>query len=89
MEKFLSSNKTAYRLLRTIAQGIIGVIVAYIDVIVGTIAIPDEFRPMIVALVMAILSPIMSELGASAAEEEPEDEIDYIEEADEEEEDEA
>lgn len=66
MKKFLSSNETKYRLGRTILQGIIGVIVAYIDVIVGTMAIPNELRPMIVALVMAILSPIMSELGASA-----------------------
>ena len=66
MTTFLSSNKTLYRLARTILQGIIGVIVAYIDVIVGAMAIPNEMRPMIVALVMAILSPIMSELGASA-----------------------
>lgn len=82
MNIFLSSNKTAYRLLRTIAQGIIGVIVAYIDVIVGTIAIPDEFRPMIVALVMAILSPIMSELGKKNESEEGE--VEEYEEADDE-----
>ena len=62
-KQWLNSNGTKYRLLRTIAQGVIGVIVAYLDVIIGTIAIPDELRPMIVALVMAILSPIMSELG--------------------------
>ena len=62
---FLTSNETIYRLARTILQGIIGTIVAYIDVIVGMMAIPNELRPMIVALVMAILSPIMSELGAS------------------------
>lgn len=65
MKKFLGSNETKYRLARTILQGIIGVIVSYVDVIVGVVAIPNEFRPMIVALVMAILSPIMSELGAS------------------------
>ena len=63
MQKFLGSNKTRYRLARTILQGIIGVIVAYIDVLVGVMAIPNELRPMIVALVMAVLSPIMSELG--------------------------
>lgn len=65
MQKFLGSNETKYRLARTILQGIIGVIVSYVDVIVGVVAIPNEFRPMIVALVMAILSPIMSELGSS------------------------
>jgi len=67
---FLKSNETKYRLLRTIAQGVIGVIVAYLDVIVGTMAIPDELRPMIVALVMAVLSPLMSELGKNKAESE-------------------
>ena len=60
---FLTSNETKYRLGRTILQGVIGVIIAYIDVIVGMMAIPNEMRPMIVALVMAVLSPIMSELG--------------------------
>ena len=63
MNTFLKSNETKYRLLRTIAQGVIGVIVAYIDVLVGVMAIPNELRPMIVALVMAVLSPLMSELG--------------------------
>lgn len=63
MKEFLQSNKTVYRLLRTILQGIIGVVVANIDILVGTLAIPMEYRPIIVALVMAVLSPIMSELG--------------------------
>lgn len=62
---FLTSNETRYRLGRTILQGVMGVIIAYLDAIVGLMAIPNEMRPMIVALVMAILSPIMSELGAS------------------------
>ena len=69
MDKFLKSNKTKYRLARTIVQGVIGVIFAYIDVLVGYVAIPDELRPMIVALVMAVLSPIMSELGKNNDEE--------------------
>lgn len=68
MKKFLGSNETKDRLGRTILQGVIGVIVAYIDVIIGIIAIPNELRPMIVALVMAILSPIMSELGVENSE---------------------
>ena len=64
-KELLTSNETVYRLARTILQGIIGVIIAYLDTIVGAMAIPNEMRPMIVALVMAILSPIMSELGAT------------------------
>lgn len=61
--EFLKSNKTRYRLLRTIAQGIIGVIVSNVDLLVSWLTIPPEFKPLIVAIVMAILSPIMSELG--------------------------
>lgn len=61
--EFLKSNKTRYRLLRTIAQGIIGVIVSNVDLLVSWLTIPPEFKPLIVAFVMAILSPIMSELG--------------------------
>lgn len=60
MNTFLSSNDTQYRLLRTIFQGIIGVVIAYIDVIVGMFAVPDEVRPIIVAGVIVVLSPIMS-----------------------------
>lgn len=69
-KEFLRSNKTKDRLLRTIIQGVVGVIVAYIDVIVGVMpCIPDELRPAIVALVMAVLSPIMSELGKESDDE--------------------
>lgn len=63
MTKFLKSNETKYRLLRTIAQGIIGVLIANVDILVEGLTIPTEYKTMIVALVMAILSPIMSELG--------------------------
>lgn len=64
MNKFLKSNETRYRLLRTIAQGIIGVLIANVDILVDGLTIPPEYKTMIVALVMAVLSPIMSELGS-------------------------
>ena len=63
MKEFLSSNETKYRLARTIVQGIIAVIVANIDLLLGYTAIAPELRPVITGVVMAILSPIMSELG--------------------------
>lgn len=63
MNTFLTSNDTRYRLLRTILQGIIGVLIANLDLLIGYAAIPTELRPVIVAAVMAVLSPIMSELG--------------------------
>ena len=63
MNEFLKSNDTKYRLLRTILQGIIGVITANLDLLLGYTVIPPELRPVITGVVMAILSPIMSELG--------------------------
>lgn len=63
MSKFLTSNEWQYRLLRTIVQGIIGVLIANLDVLIGSLTISDNIRPIIVALCMAILSPIMAELG--------------------------
>lgn len=64
MDKFLTSNDWKYRLLRTIIQGVLGVIVANLDVIIGTFVIDPTLKPMIVALVMAVLSPVMALLGA-------------------------
>lgn len=69
MRKFLSSNDTKYRLLRTILQGIIGVLIANADLIVSAWSFTPEIKAFIVALVMAILSPIMSELGDGEVEE--------------------
>lgn len=70
MNTFLTSEKTVYRLLRTICQGVIGVLVANLDLIIGFIPmIPEELRPVIVLIVMAILSPLMSELGKSGSNE--------------------
>ena len=63
--KFLKSNETVFRLLRTIVQGVIGVIIANLDIITGAFQINDIWKPIIAALVMAILSPIMAEMGKS------------------------
>jgi multisubunit Na+/H+ antiporter MnhG subunit len=63
MNTFLTSNETRYRLLRTILQGIFGVIIANLDLFISYIQIDPALKPVIVAVVMAILSPIMSELG--------------------------
>ena len=63
MNKFLTSNSWEYRLLRTVVQGIIGVLIANLDVLINSLTIADTLRPIIVALCMAILSPIMAEIG--------------------------
>lgn len=67
--KFLSSNTALWRMLRTIFQGILGVIIANLDTITGSFSIPDVWKPIIAALVMAFLSPIMATLGGKAEDE--------------------
>ncbi len=61
--KFFRSNELLYRLLRTIVQGVIGVLIANLDVILGTFLVDPVWKPIIAAGCMAILSPIMAELG--------------------------
>ena len=63
MNTLLTSNEWQYRLLRTIVQGVLGVVVANLDLIVGACVLDPSQRALVVALVMAILSPIMAQLG--------------------------
>ena len=63
MTRFLNSNDWQWRLLRTIAQGVLGVVVANIDVLVGAAVLDPAARAIAVALCMAVLSPVMAELG--------------------------
>lgn len=63
MDKFLKDNGWKWRLARTIVQGVIGVIIANIDLIMGWCILDPQVRGVVVALVMAVLSPVMAELG--------------------------
>lgn len=65
MNKFFISNDAKYRLLRTIIQGIIGVLIANLDIIVGAFHFSPGVKALIVALVMAVLSPIMAMMGTT------------------------
>ncbi len=67
MNDFLTSNEWEWRLLRTIAQGVLGVVVANIDLLVGVAVLEPSWRALVVALVMAVLSPVMAELGKAGA----------------------
>lgn len=67
MNKFLTSNEWQYRLLRTIFQGVLGVIIANIDLITGMFVFDPTMKALIVALVMAVLSPIMAMIGGDDA----------------------
>ena len=63
MSEFLTSNEWQWRLLRTVTQGVLGVVVANVDLILGTCVLDPTWRALVVALVMAVLSPVMAELG--------------------------
>lgn len=63
IKKWLRSNSTSSRLTRTIFQAVVGVLIANIDFLIAQLNFSPEMKAFIVALVMAILSPIMSELG--------------------------
>ena len=61
-----SDTKTA-RCTRTIAQGIVGVLITFApDLVTGSAVIPNEYKPAVVALLMACLSPIQASLGEGA-----------------------
>ncbi|OUO32594.1 alanine racemase [Olsenella sp. An293] len=68
MSDFLTSNEWPWRLARTVAQGVLGVVVANLDLIVGCAVLDPTWRAVVVALVMAVLSPVMAELGAALPE---------------------
>ena len=84
MNRFFISNSAGYRLLRTIIQGIIGVIIANLDLIVGVFHISAGFKALIVALVMAILSPVMKAMGTEEMPEKAELPYNYYENGEEE-----
>ena len=63
MEWFLRSNTTGARVLRTVVQGILAVIISIVPDLVGLIDLDPAFQAALVALIMAVLSPIMSEIG--------------------------
>lgn len=69
MNEFLTSNEWQWRLLRTVAQGVLGVVVANVDMLVGAAVLDPAWRALVAALVMAALCPVMAELGAAQAEE--------------------
>ena len=63
MSEFLASNEWQWRLARTIVQGVLGVFIANIDLILGYAILDPTLRALVVAFVMAVLSPIMAALG--------------------------
>ena len=67
-ENFLHGNEWYWRLARTLVQAVVGILAASVDEIVYGLEIDPSLKPIIVAAVMALLSPIMSALGTSVYE---------------------
>lgn len=67
MVDFLNGNEWYWLLARTVAQGVIGVVIANLDLIVGWCVMDPSVRALVVALVMAVLFPVMAELGGGDA----------------------
>lgn len=70
MNRLLSSNSVYARLGRTIIQGVMAVIIANIDYLIGGFVLDPAQKTLIVALVMAVLSPCMA-LMSKANEDNP------------------
>lgn len=66
MTEFLTSNEWQWRLARTFVQGVLGVLVANLDLVLGWSVLDPAWRTFVAALVMATLSPVMAELGGVA-----------------------
>lgn len=64
-ENLLHGNEWYWRLLRTVIQGALSVLIASLDVIIEPINIDPSMKPVLVAIIMAILSPIMSAIGSN------------------------
>jgi len=67
--KFFKSNEWQWRLLRTIVQGIIGFLIANIDLLFANFSMDANTKAIVVGVTMAILSPIMAEIGNKNTEE--------------------
>ena len=60
MNRFLTSDERQWRLMRTVVQG---VVVANADLLMGVAVLDPTRRALCVAMVMAVLSPVIAELG--------------------------
>lgn len=63
MNLFLTSNEWQWHLLRTVVQGVLGVVVANVGLLMGVAVLDPTWRALCMAMVMAVLSPVMAELG--------------------------
>lgn len=69
LDKFLNSEKTEYRLLRTIIQGLVSVAIVAVPVLVASVGLDAMTASIITAVIMCVLSPVMSLFRTGSPEE--------------------
>jgi hypothetical protein len=68
LKAWSASDTPTAKCTRTIAQGVIGVLVAYAADIVASFSLDTLTCAVITALVMAVLAPIQAQLGGKGGE---------------------
>ena len=62
LDKFLNDNSMAMRLVRTIVQGIIAVLIVAVPLAISGVIKDPQWAAIVTAAIMAVLSPIMAML---------------------------
>ena len=61
-EQFINSNTMGMRFLRTVVQGFIAALIVYVPEAIGYFNLDAPTSGFLVALIMAVLSPLMAAL---------------------------
>lgn len=62
LDKFLTSNDTGMRLIRTIVQGLVSVLIVAVPLALGGVVKDATWASIATAAIMCVLSPVMSTL---------------------------
>lgn len=68
LDKFLNDNSMAMRLIRTIVQGIIAVLIVAVPLAIAGVIKDPQWAAIVTAAIMAVLSPIMAMLKSGKPE---------------------
>lgn len=60
LERFINSNALSMRLLRTILEGVLAVVVVAVPLAVGLLQLSPEAASVVTAIVVAVLSPCLA-----------------------------
>lgn len=65
-KQWSGSNSATAKCTRTIFHGIVSALITYLpDIISGYTVIPNEYKPLVMGCMMAVLSPIQAMLGSN------------------------